>query len=128
MIITGGFLADAAAAVDGLLHVWGGVVTFVTVSPDRHAQLTLVVLTQLDSGSLDRRVQVELVPPPGGNGQNTILDWEVPEVATASEIGFAYWQFVAQYPVDGRYVFMVSGVGDDSAVSIPLLVRSAPMG
>lgn len=120
MVITGAFLCDAASVYDDKLHVWGGVVTSWTVSAeDRSIQSTLVVLTQVDSGTTDPVIKLEIMPPTGD--EPIVLDFPVPEATVSAESGFAFYRFGMQMPIDGRYVFVVSSGG--SAVSLPLLIK-----
>jgi hypothetical protein len=63
VILSGAFLAEAAATVDNKLNVSGGVLSKFTVGPDRCAQLVLVVLTRADDHESDRFVDVDIKPP-----------------------------------------------------------------
>ena len=122
MVITGAFLAEAAATVDNKLHVWGGVLEYVTVGPDRRFGVTLVVLTQSDSGTADRAVNVEIVPPT--EDEPFTQPYEVPEYNVGAEIGFAYFRIGGALPFDGRYVFIVRS-GEQTAILLPLTVSQA---
>lgn len=77
MIITGAFLAEAAAEVDNKLHVWGGVLSEYMVDADRVARFVLVILTQAETGNTDRGVDIEISPPTGDEPIRMRL--EVPE-------------------------------------------------
>ena len=118
MIVTGAFLAEAAAAVDNQLNVQGGVLSRFALGPDRFVRFVLVVLTQAETGSSDRRVDVEIRPPTGDEPLR--LDFEVPEVAVAEFPGFAYFDIQVKLPEDGRWVLVVTG--GTGAISLPLLV------
>jgi hypothetical protein len=120
VIITGAFLAEQAATVDNKLNVSGGVLSKYTVGPDRGARFLLVVLTQTDPESVDRRVDVEIRPP-------TIEDslyrrFEVPEASVGEFPGFAFFDIDVTLPFDGRWIIVVTG--GSGAVSLPLLVTS----
>jgi hypothetical protein len=117
-VITGAFLAEAASVVDNKLTVSGGVVSRFMVGPDRSAQFVLVVLTQAETDSPVRRVDVEIRPPT--DDEPLIIDYELPEAAAGGEIGFAFFDIGVRLPVSGRWVFVVtSGAG---AISLPLVV------
>ncbi len=62
-MITGAFLAEAASVVDNKLNVTGGVLSRYAVGPDREANFVLVVLTQAETDSPIRRVEVEIRSP-----------------------------------------------------------------
>lgn len=80
MILTGAFLAEAAAAVDNKLHIWGGVISHCALGPERVVRLTLVALTQAEADNSDRTIDVDIRPP---NDEETLhVALEVPE-ATA---------------------------------------------
>ena len=118
-MITGAFLAEAAAAVDNKLNVSGGVVSRFAVGPDRFARFVLVVLTEseIDDGA-DRRLDVEIRPP--NDDEPIRLDFELPAVSVAEFPGFAFFDIQINLPVDGRWVLVVTaGTG---AISLPLLV------
>jgi hypothetical protein len=120
VILTGAFLAEAAATVDNKLNVQGGVVSKFTVGPERLARFVLVVLTQPDSEDSDRRVDVEIKPPTLGAPQ---YKWfEAPEAAVGEFPGFAFFEIDARLPTDGRWVIDVTC--GDSTVSLPLVVSS----
>ncbi len=127
MIVTGAFLAEAAATVDNKLNVQGGVLSKFTVGPDRFARFVLVVLTQPDSDDdSDRRVDVEIRPPSLDAPQYKWFD--APQAAVGEFPGFAFFEIEARLPVDGRWTIDVSS--GDSAVSLPLVVdawTSAPL-
>ena len=118
MIVTGAFLAEAAATVDNKLNVQGGVLSRFTVGPDRFARFVLVVLTRPDDNDSDRRVDIEIRPPTLDAPQ---YKWfEAPEAAVGEFPGFAFFEIDARLPVDGRWVIDVTC--GDSAVSLPLVV------
>lgn len=81
LILTGAFLADAAAAVDNKLNVSGGVLSRFAVGPDRLTRFVLVVLTQSNPGRTGRQLTVEARPP--ADAEATRLQFEVPEAAVA---------------------------------------------
>jgi hypothetical protein len=118
VIVTGAFLAEAAATVDNKLNVQGGVLSRFTVGPDRFARFVLVVLTRPDDNDSDRRVDIEIRPPTLDAPQ---YKWfEAPEAAVGEFPGFAFFEIDARLPVDGRWVIDVTS--GDSAVSLPLVV------
>jgi hypothetical protein len=119
VILTGAFLAEAAAAVDNKLNVQGGVLSRFAVGPDRFVRFTLVVLTQAETGSTDdRKVEVELRPPNEDEPQR--MEFEVPAVSVAEFPGFAFFEIQVNMPVDGRWVLVVTGA--TGAISLPILV------
>ena len=118
MIITGAFLAEAAATVDNKLNLQGGVLSRFAVGPDRLARFVLVVLTRPDGNDSDRRVDIEIRPPTLDAPQ---YKWfEAPEAAVGEFPGFAFFEIDARLPADGRWVIDVTC--GDSAVSLPLVV------
>ncbi|OBI98449.1 hypothetical protein [Mycobacterium asiaticum] len=118
-MIVGAFLAEAAAAVDNKLNVSGGVLLRFAVEADRLAQFLLVVLTQSETGSPDRRIEVEIRPPT--DDDPLTIEFELPEAAITAELGFAIFPIEVTLPVDGRWVLMVTGGA--GMISLPLLVR-----
>ena len=118
MIVTGAFLAEAASVVDNKLNVMGGVLSGYVVGPDRVAEFVLVVLTQNEPDDQDRRVDVEIRPPNGG--QPLRIAYEVPEAAMLAEIGFAFFPVRVRLAVDGRWVIVVTGGA--GMISLPLAV------
>ncbi|BCI92760.1 hypothetical protein [Mycobacterium persicum] len=122
MILTGAFLADAAAVVDNKLNVQGGVLSRFAVGPDRLARFVLVVLTQSEPGSSDdRQLNIEARPPADAEDAEAIrLQFEVPEAAVAEFPGFAFFEIQLRLPVDGRWVLVVTA--DTGAISLPVLV------
>lgn len=117
-MIVGAFLAEAASAVDNKLNVSGGVLLRFAVEEDRLAQFLLVVLTQSETGSPDRRIEVEIRPPTDDQPLN--IDFELPEAATAAELGFAIFPVEVTLPVNGRWVLVVTGGA--GMISLPLIV------
>ncbi len=117
-MITGAFVAEAAAAVDNKLNVSGGVVSRFAVGPDRFARFVLVVLTESETDDSDRRIDVEIRPP--NDDEPIRLDFELPAVSVAELPGFAFFDIQIKLPVDGRWVLVVTG--GTGAVSLPLLV------
>lgn len=119
MIVTGAFLAEAAATVDNKLNVQGGVLSKFTVGPDRLARLVLVVLTKADSEDSDRRIDVEIRPPTLDAAP--LYKWfEAPEAAVGEFPGFAFFEIDARLPFDGRWVIDVTSGG--AGISLPLVV------
>ncbi len=118
-MLTGAFLAEAAATVDNKLNVHGGVLSKYTVGPDRVARFVLVVLTQDDSDDSERRVQVEIKPPTVDATQHATF--EAPEASVGEFPGFAFFPIETQLPIDGRWVIDV--VCGESTVSLPLIVN-----
>jgi len=117
-MITGAFVAEAAAAVDNKLNVSGGVVSRFAVGPDRFARFVLVVLTESETDDSDRRLDVEIRPP--NDDEPIRLDFELPAVAVAEFPGFAFFDIQIKLPVDGRWVLVVTG--GTGAISLPILV------
>ncbi len=117
-VITGAFLAEAASVVDNKLNVSGGVLSGFRVGPDRLAQFVLVVLTQAETDSPVRGVEVEIRPPTGDEPLN--IEYELPASAAGGEIGFAFFPVEVHLPVNGRWVLVVTcGSG---VISLPLMV------
>ena len=117
-MITGAFLAESVSAVNNKLEVKGGVLARFVVGPDRGAEFVLVVLTQAETDNPDRRVDVEFLSPDGDEPRR--ISYELPDVATGGEIGFAFYPIEVNLPVDGRWVIVVTGGA--GAVSLPLRV------
>ena len=121
-VITGAFLAEAASVVDNKLNVTGGVLSGFVVGSDRQVRFVLVVLTQSETDSpVQRRVEVEIRPPT--DADPLVIEYELPEAAAAGEIGFAFFNVEVRLPVDGRWVFVVTG-GAETFFSLPLEVQS----
>lgn len=118
MMVTGAFLAEAAATVDNKLNVQGGVLSKYTVGPDRWAQFVLVVLTRADSENSDARVVVEIRPP--NLAEPLEQTFTVPSEAIGEFPGFAFFDISVNLPDDGRWVVTVNGGAD--VISLPLLV------
>ena len=115
MIVTGAFLAEAAVAVEGKLHVWGGVLTSLIRPPGSVAVgATLVVLIQAEQGDTQEAIDLEVTAP---DGTETTVALPIPEVTRGgTNAGFFYHQVGIHAPADGRYVLVVG------SVSIPILV------
>jgi hypothetical protein len=122
-VITGAFLAESASVVDNKLSVTGGVLSRFMVDADRAARLLLVVLTQAETDNPDRIVGVEIRPPTDDDPQ--LLEFELPEAAAGGEIGFAFFGIEVNFPVDGRWVIVITGGA--GVVSLPLQVTGAPL-
>jgi hypothetical protein len=82
------------------------------------AAFLLVVLTQAETGSPDRMVDVEIWPPTGDEPLH--IAYEMPEAAIAGEIGSAFFEVEVVLPVDGRWVILVTG--GHGVISLPLVV------
>jgi hypothetical protein len=117
-VITGVFLAESASVVDNKLNVSGGVLSRFMVAPDREARFVLVVLTQAETDSPVRRIEVEIMPPI--DDESLVLGYELPDAAVAGEIGFAFFYVDVELPVNGRWVFLVTGGA--GTFSLPLMV------
>ena len=120
MMVTGAFLAEAAATVDNKLNVQGGVLSKFTVAPDRLAQFMLLVLTQPDDDDSDRRVDVEIRPPT--LDAPICKSFEAPEAALGDFPGFAFFEIDVRLPFDGRWVIDVTSGG--AGISLPLVVSA----
>lgn len=121
VIVTGAFLAEAAAAVDNKLHVWGGVISHCGLGPERMVQVVLVALTQAETDNTDRTIDVDIRPP---NGEDSLhISLEVPEATANADIGFSYWPLPLHLPFDGRWVFALTAAGGPE-VSFPLVVSA----
>ena len=119
-VITGAFLAESASVVDNKLSVSGGVLSGFKVGPDRQVKFVLVLLTQAETDSPERRVEVEIMPPT--KGEPLKIEYELPDAAAGGEIGFAFFNVEVRLPIDGRWVFVVTcGAG---VTSLPLQVVS----
>ena len=119
-MITGAFLAESASVVDNKLSVSGGVLSGFKVGPDRQVKFMLVLLTQAETDSPERRVEVEIMPPT--DEESLVIGYQLPDAAVGGEIGFAFFDVDVVLPVNGRWVFVVSGGG--GTFSLPLLVSS----
>jgi hypothetical protein len=120
-VITGVFLAESASVVDNKLNVSGGVLSRFLVGPDREARFVLVVLTQAETDTPVRRVEVEIMPPTDEmDDESLVIGYELPDAAVGGEIGFAFFDVDVRLPVNGRWVFVVTGGA--GAYSLPLLV------
>lgn len=117
-MITGAFLAEAAYVVDNKLNVSGGVLSRFVVGPDRSARFALVMLTQAETDNPVQRVDVEIRPPTDDEPLEIV--YELPEAAVIGEIGFAFFDIEVRLPVNGRWVFVVTGGA--GAISLPLQV------
>lgn len=118
-MITGAFLAEAATVADNKLSVTGGVLSGFAVGPDRHVRFVLVVLTQSETDGAAQRVEVEIRPPT--DDDPLVVAYELPEAAASGEIGFAFFNVDVRLPVNGRWVFVVTG--GTGTFSLPLEVR-----
>lgn len=106
-MITGAFLAEAASVSNNKLTVSGGVLSSFAVGLDRQAKFVLVVLTQSETDSPARSVEVEIRPPT--DDDPLVLEYELPQAAAGGEIGFAFFIIEVKLPVNGRWVLVVTG-------------------
>ncbi len=111
-------MAEAASVVDNKLTVSGGVLSGFGVEADRRVRFVLVVLTQSETDSPVRRVEVEIRPPT--DDDPLVLEYELPGAAAGGEIGFAFFDIEVRLPVNGRWVFVVTGGA--GTFSLPLEV------
>jgi hypothetical protein len=118
VIVTGAFLAEAAATVDNKLNVSGGVLSRFAVGPDRLARFVVVVLTRADVDNSDRRINIEIKPP--ALDEPLRKHFEVPEAAIGEFPGFAFFDIDVNLPFDGRWAIEVHGGG--RMISLPLVV------
>jgi hypothetical protein len=117
-VITGAFLAEAASVVDNKLAVSGGVLSGFKVGTDRLAKFVLVVLTQAETDSPVRVVEVEIRPPT--DDEPLTIEFDLPDAAASGEIGFAFFNIEVILPSNGRWVLVVTcGPG---LTSLPLEV------
>ncbi len=100
------------------LSVSGGVLSGFMVGSDRQVRFVLVVLTQAETDSPVGRVEVEIMPP--RDDDPLVVEYELPEAAAGGEIGFAFFDVEVRLPVNGRWVFVVSG--GPGVFSLPLQV------
>ena len=119
-MITGAFLAEAASVVDNKLNVTGGVLSGFMVGPDRQVRFVLVVLTQSETDTPVRRIEVEIRPPT--DDDPLVIVYELPGAVASGEIGFAFFNVEVELPLDGRWVFVVTGGA--GTFSLPLQVIS----
>jgi hypothetical protein len=117
-VITGAFLAEAASVVDNKLAVSGGVLSGFRVGSDRVAEFVLVVLTQAETDSPVRVVEVEIRPPT--DDEPLSIEFELPDAAACGEIGFAFFNIEVTLPSNGRWVLVVTG--GPGLISLPLEV------
>jgi hypothetical protein len=120
VILSGAFLAEAAATVDNKLNVQGGVLSRFALGPDRFVRFLLVVLTAADTENSDRKVQVEFNAPE--LDEPIRREFEVPAVSIGEFPGFAFFPIDLVLPVDGRWVAEVSAGG--STISLPIEVST----
>jgi hypothetical protein len=62
---------------------------------------------------------VEIRPPT--DDEPLFIEFELPEAATAAEVGFAIFGIDVILPINGRWVIVVTGGA--GAISLPLIVR-----
>ena len=119
MIVTGAFLAEAAAVEDNKLNVRGGVLASCQVGPDRIARVTVVVLTQPEADDKAPKLKIEILKPSGDS--HSSLSGDIPEATLGGENGFALFPCEIHAETYGRYVLVVTSGG--SSVSLPLRVH-----
>jgi len=117
-VIVGAFLAEEASVVNNKLAVSGGVLYRFALEEDRSAQFLLVLLTQAETDSPVRHVEVEIRPPT--DDEPLVIEYELPEGAIAAEVGFAIFPIDVIMPVNGRWVIVVTGGA--GFISLPILV------
>jgi len=139
-MVTGAFLAEAAATVDNKLNVSGGVLSRYMVGPDRRVGVALVVLIRAepepdgaddaddaggtdntDAADDDRWVDVEIKPPTLDDPLRT--RFEVPQASIGVFPGYAFFDIQAMLPHDGHWAIEVTGGGE--TISLPLVLTSA---
>src|ERR1700739_3188994 len=108
-MLSGAFLAEAAATVDNKLNVQGGVLSRFAVGPDRLARFMLVVLTLPNDDDSGRRVDVEITPPTLDAPMRT--SFEAPEATLGELPGFAFFGIDVTLPSDGRWGVEVTSGG-----------------
>ena len=118
VILTGAFLAEAAAAVDNKLDVRGGVLAACEVGPDHIAKVTLVVLTRAEAGDKAAKLNIEVVKP---SGDSESVELDIPGATLGGENGFAFFPIGIQAETYGRYVLEVTSGG--GSVSLPLRLQ-----
>jgi len=123
MIVTGAFLAEAAATVDNKLHVWGGVPETFFVGPDRFARFFLVVLLQHGADKRDDVIQLTLIPPPEQE-ERLEIPIRLPPGAIGGEVAHAWFPIQISLPFDGRYGCLVTTGG--TTISLPMNVQPIP--
>jgi hypothetical protein len=119
VMLSGAFLAEAAATVDNKLNVSGGVLSKFMVGPDHLARFVLVLLTRADAEDSDRQVDVEIKPPTFDEPPQH-RRFEVPEAALSEFPGFALFEIDVSLPIDGPWAIDVHGGG--ATISLPLEV------
>jgi hypothetical protein len=117
-VIVGAFLAEEASVVNNKLAISGGVLYRFAVEEDRSAKFLLVLLTQAETDSPVRQVEVEIRPPT--DDEPLVIEYELPEAAIAAEVGFAIFAIDVILPINGRWVIMVTGGA--GFISLPLIV------
>jgi hypothetical protein len=124
VVITGGFLAESAAAVNNKLNVTGGVLEQITVDPTQKQVVTpiLVLLTQAQTGEPTGNVEIK-VRPPVRDADPLVITRPLSDEAARGEIGFACFAIRTNiwHHFEGRWVVEASAGGN--TVSIPLNVH-----
>jgi hypothetical protein len=126
MIITGAFLAERAASVDGRLHTWGAVwdhVSFSSLPVTEPPRMVLVVLVQAAPERKDHHeLHARLLDPDGVEIAKTALDVTLPK---GIENGFALATPGVKFAKPGRHLFVIDAPGGHGT-SLPLDVRLLP--
>ena len=106
--------------VDNKLSVSGGVLSGFKVGPDRQVRFMLVLLTQAETDSPVRLVEVEIMPPTDDEPLN--IEYELPRPRPAAKSDSPSSTIEVRLPTNGRWVFVVTcGAG---VTSLPLQVTS----
>jgi hypothetical protein len=124
--VTGAFLAEYAAEVDGRLRVEGGIVNRAEIRDDGKAHVTLVVIlqTDLDFVTQGGELNVEKTYPNGGS-DSFGLNFP-PQERERGEVSFVYFDLHIDAPMEGRYVLRVSGAGGGGGgVLVPVVLYRA---
>jgi hypothetical protein len=123
MIVTGAFLAERAAAVDGRLHTWGAVwdhVTFSVLPVTEPPRMCLVVLVQAAPERRDHdELHARLLDPDGEEIAQIVMDVTLPR---GIENGFAVATPGVKFAKAGRHLFVIDAPGGHG-MSLPLDVR-----
>ena len=122
MIVTGAFLAQSARVSEGMLDVWGGVVTSWTRLPGQPATPVLVVLTQAEEVDTTEAIPFAVF----ANGNQVVSDSiPVPAITrSGGDAGFFFHQLVIMPQEDVRAVIVV-GSDATGSVSLPLTIQTA---
>lgn len=123
MIVTGAFLAERAASVEGRLHTWGAVwdhVTFTSLPVVEPPRMVLVVLVQASAEHRDHdELHARLLDPDGDEIAKVSMDVTLPK---GIETGFALATPGVKFAKVGRHLFVIDAPSGHGA-SLPLDVR-----